>query len=365
MQSDRFRPLLASRGPYGSVYFDDSHDTADAAAQLDIKWRHLRTQLEEQGADPAITDRLEAAIRRSDPAVGKSGRAVVAGPDGVMLNEHLIGPTPAPVVRVSNLPYIVPVVEHGLEDPAYLVVAVDHTGGDLALHHYGRMRKETVDGGGYPVHKAHRAETPGFGDPQPRTEEARRKNVQAVADRVTALVDDSGPEVVFVVGEVQSRNDFIDSVPERVADRAVELGVGARTSIDDDALREAISTEFQLRRRNVIDDAAERFQAELGRGSGLATEGLAGVTAALRAAAVDTLIIGDMGDVTVVAGDELATVSPNADVLSQLGEPPTQVLRADEALPMVAVSIGAKLVPAEDRVTPTEGVGALLRFPVG
>ena len=111
-----------------------------------------------------------------------------------------------------------------------------------------------------------------------------------------------------------------------------------------------------------IDEAAQRFQAEIGRDSGLASEGLAGVTAALRAGAVDTLIIGDIGDATVVAGEDLATVAPNPNVLSELGTAPTQVLRADEALPMLAVSTGASLVRTDERVAPADGVGAVLRY---
>jgi hypothetical protein len=50
------------------------------------------------------------------------------------------------------------------------------------------------------------------------------------------------------------------------------------------------------------------------------------------------LIIGGMGDATVVTGDDFATVSPSAELLSQWGESPNQVLRADEALPMVGFS---------------------------
>jgi peptide chain release factor subunit 1 len=54
MQADRFRQLMNSKGPYASVYFDDSHDTEDAETQLDIKLRDLRALLEEQGAEPAV-----------------------------------------------------------------------------------------------------------------------------------------------------------------------------------------------------------------------------------------------------------------------------------------------------------------------
>ena len=362
MQSERFRSLLTSHGPFGSVYFEDSHNTEDAEAQIELKWRALREQLEQQGADPALTESIGQAIADTRPAVGTGGRAVVASTDGVLVNEHLIRPA-GPVVRVSPLPYIVPVVEHGSEEPSYLVVAVDHEGGDITVHRDGTVISDRVDGEGYPVHKASRAETPGYGDAQRLAEAARRQNIRAVADRVTSLVDDQSPEVVFVIGEVRSRADFASELPERVQSRIVELQVGARDSgFDDKKVRHEIDQEFQRRRLAAIDHAAQQFQAGIGSGSGLATEGLAGVTAALRAGAVETLIIGDIGDATVVAGDDLTTVAPNENVLSELGTAPTQVLRADEALPMAAVSTGAALIRTDERIAPADGVGAVLRF---
>ena len=362
MQPERFRPLLKSHGPFGSVYFEDSHDTADARAQLELKWRDLREELERQGAEPALTKSIERAVVESRPSIGRGGRAVVASADGVLIDERLIRAN-GPEVRVSPLPYIVPVVEHGEEQPAYLVVAVDHAGGDIALHREGRVVSDTVEGEGYPVHKASGAETPGYGDPQRAAEGARHQNIRAVAHRVTSLVDDEAPEVVFVIGEVRSRADFVKDLPERVASRVVELHVGARHGgFDDDQLHHEIDQEFQRRRVAAIDQAAQQFQA--GRGSGLATEGLGGVTAALRAGAVETLIIGDVADATVVAGDDLATVAPNANVLSELGTAPTHVVRADEALPMLAVSTGAALLRTDERIAPADGVGAVLRFPL-
>src|SRR4051812_2771595 len=153
MQPERFRPLLTSHGPFGSVYFEDSHDTEDAHAQIELKWRALREQLERQGAGRALTESIGHAIEDLQPAVGRGGRAVVASTDGVLVNEHLIRPA-GPVVRVSPLPYIVPVVEHGAEHATYLVVAVDHQGGDITVHRDGTVTSEKVDGKGYPVHTA-------------------------------------------------------------------------------------------------------------------------------------------------------------------------------------------------------------------
>jgi hypothetical protein len=363
MDSERFRQLLTAKGPFASIYYDDSHDTEDAAAQLDARWRDMRKHLEQQSVDEALISTLEQAVVGARPPVGRSGRGVIAGADGVAINEHLIRPPEATTIRVSELPYIVPLVEHAVVHRTYVLAAVDHAGGDITLHQGRSERSETVDGGGYPVHKAKGAETPGYGDPQPRTEEQTRKNIRAVAERLTSVVDETGAEVVFVRGEVRSRADLVAELPERVANRVVELDIGARNSVvDEGELSQAIHTEFQLRRLAAIDDAAQRFQAETGRQSGLAAEGLGAVCAALRDGAVDTLIIGDIGDATVVAGDDLALIAQNADVLSELGAAPSRTLRADEALPMVAVAMDASLVRIDERLEPADGIAAVLRY---
>jgi peptide chain release factor subunit 1 len=349
MDSERLRPLLTAPGPFASVYFEDSHDTQDADAQLELRWRGLREQLEELGADESVTADMERAVLGVRPPVGRSGRGVVAGADGVVLNEHLIRPTAAPIVRLSKLPYVIPIVEHGFEDLNYLLVAVDHTGADLTIRSGGKVRSESVE-----------AED---GDPQLRNEEAASKNLRAVADRVETLLGDSGAEAVFVVGEVRSRSDFLATLPHQVRALVVELQVGARHSgHDGDEVQNAIEAVLLKRRLAVIDDAAQRFAAEVGRQSGLAAEGLGPVCSGLRQGAVDTLIIGDIGEDTVVADEELTTLAPTAEVLSEQGAAPARTLRADEALPMFAVSVGASLVRTDERIAPADGVGAVLRY---
>lgn len=363
MNSDRFRQLLDAPGPFASVYFDDSHDTHDAEAQLELKWRALREQLEEQGADQAITDEIGRAVMDLRAPVGRSGRAVVASADGVVLNEHLLRPTAETVVRVSDLPYIVPIVELGVPHPTYVLAVVDHTGADLTTHIGGALHSETVDGGGHPVHKAAGAETAGHGDPQLRTEESARKNMRAVADRVSELVDHNDIDTIFVVGEVRSRSDLMATLPERLRDRAVPLQAGARHSgADFDDIQRAIEAESAKRRLSVIDSTAERFTAEVGRQSGLAAQGLGAVCSALRQGAVDTMIIGEIDDATVVADEGLTAVAPNADVLSEQGAAPAKTLRADEALPLLAISVGASLVRTDERIDPADGIGAVLRY---
>jgi peptide chain release factor subunit 1 len=110
-----------------------------------------------------------------------------------------------------------------------------------------------------------------------------------------------------------------------------------------------------------MDTAAARFTAELGRHSGLATEGLAAVCAALGQGIIDTMIIGDVDAATVVADEAMTTVAATAAALSQQNIAPAKTLRADEALPLLAISRGATVVHTDERITPADGIGAILR----
>jgi peptide chain release factor subunit 1 len=335
MDSERLRPLLTARGPFASVYFEDSHDTPDAEAQLELRWRAIREQLEELGAAEAVTNEMERAVLDARPPVGRSGRGVVAGADGVVLNEHLIRPPETPVVRLSKFPYVVPII--------------DHTGADVTIHNGSRQHTETV--------------ASQDAVQQLPSEEDARKNFRAVADHLEHLLGQHGPEAVFVIGDKRSRSEFLGTLPSQVQSLAVDLEVGARDGGHDaDDVQEAIRTHMLKLRLAAIDDAAQRFTAEIGRQSGLAAEGLGPVCSGLRQGAVDTLIIGDIGEETVVADEDLTSFAPTAEVLSEQGAAPAQTLRADEALPMFAVSVGAALVRTDERIAPADGVGAVLRY---
>ena len=284
----------------------------------------LREQLEELGAEKSVTAAMERAVLDRRPPVGRSGRGVVASADGVVLNEHLIRPTPAPIVRLSKLPYVIPIIEHGSEDTNYLLVAVDHTGADITIHVGDKERTETVDGGGYPVHKASGAETAGRGDPQQRTDEAARKTFVR-SPRESKSSSATTDRRRFSSSAKSGRARICSPLPDQVKALAVELEVGARHSgQDSERLHEAIEAELLKLRLAAIDEAARRFSAEVGRESGLAAEGLGPVCSGLRQGAVDTLIIGDIGEETVVADEDLTTLAPNADVLSEQGAAPAR-----------------------------------------
>ncbi len=190
MHSERFQNLLTYMGLDGTVYFDDSHRHRGCGHHDRAEMAGLRTELERQGAGHELLRRLELAVTEQRPAVGRGSRVVVANADGVLVDQHLSEGEGTLHARVSELPYIVPALEAGADGAGYLVVVVDHAGADIELHR-GEDEKETaiattVEGAGFPVHKAGRADTPGYGDPQQRTEENRSRNIRAVADKVTA-----------------------------------------------------------------------------------------------------------------------------------------------------------------------------------
>jgi len=197
--------------------------------------------------------------------------------------------------------------------------AVDHLGADITTHQGDTVSSHTVDGGGYPVHKPATAGWNGYGDQQHSAEEAVRMNVRAVADRLTELVDQTGANVVFVCGGVRSRTDVVSALPGRVKDRVTQLHAGARGHrVREDETRDVVDEEFERRSQTTAGDIASRFEAEIKRHSGLAVEGLEAVCAELREGAVETLIVAELADATVVTGEGRTTIAPDADALSDL-----------------------------------------------
>ncbi|BDE11275.1 MULTISPECIES: baeRF2 domain-containing protein [Mycobacterium] len=333
MHAVRFRELLESSGPFVSVYYEESVGLGNGAGaiQLDHRWQGLRERLERLGADKSMTDAIKRAVLRwNRPAIRRGGRAVVVGPEGVLFNEVLLRPTDSTVVRVSELPYIVPILAHGLENPNYLLAMVDATGADISAYLGGELHSESVDGA-----------------------------LGRVAARLTKLLDETLAGTTFVAGTTEARANLMAALPTSVCGQVVSLPICApRGEYDFDELKWAAEAWFLDRQLSAVDDAVVRFDAEAGRRSGRAVQGLGAVCSALRQGTIDTLIVGDIGDAVVVADEGMTTVAPRGDD-RELGS--GRVMRADEALPLFAISAGASLVRTDERIAPTDGIAAVLR----
>ena len=330
MDSGRFRELLSAPGPFASVYFEDSGDDGDPSPGLALKWRVLREELQLQGANETIIAAIEHAVLQLRLPIGRGGRAVIAGATGVLVNEYLLRPTARPVVRVSELPYIVPVLEYGVTQSDYLLVVADRSGA-LITSHFDATRLSVA--------------------------------IEAdVADRISELAHDTPLRAVFLVGDGESRSSLLAALPDSIRKRVTSLPIAVRRGgYDFEEIQRAIDSTLLSQRRSAMDTAAARFTDEVDRRSGLAVEGLSAVCAALRQGTVDTMIIGEIGDATVVADEGMTTVAPSADVLFEQGAAAAKTLHADEALPLLAISGGASVVRTDERIAPADGIGAILR----
>ncbi|AXB42046.1 hypothetical protein [Amycolatopsis albispora] len=363
MDTTTLRELTEAGGPFVSVYFEDSHDTEDAAKQLELKRRDIREQLAGKGAGDDTIEAVDRAIRDGRPPVGRSGRAVLAARDQVLVDEGLAEPPGATEVRFSELPYLLPLVAHSAIGTPYLVVIADRTGADLtAVDAKGRRQSvERVDGEDHPVHKV-RGGAEAHRDIQARVEENVHRNLEQVAERTAKLAAELGAELIVLAGEVQARRELRELLPKPAKEIATEVTAGARAdAATPGQLDTAIGELLAGRRLARLDRVAERFRAELGRAPGLAVSGLEGVTTALREGNVETLLVTEPGDATVAVGEAAAQVAVDKGELAAFGVGTSTERRADEALPVAAVSVGAGIVVFDERLDLAEGFGAILR----
>ncbi|GAS93605.1 uncharacterized protein RMCC_0571 [Mycolicibacterium canariasense] len=364
MTDNALHAITKARGPFVSLLVDDSHETHDAAQQAHARWTVIARELEDNAVSADVIATLQRAVVRSLPAAGRKGRLIIAGPDGVLLDEQLATVPVATILRVSSYPYLLPVLAVSAAHRPYVFVSVDHLGADLAVHGHHGTRTETVEGPGFPVHKPAAAGWHGYGDVEHSAEEAVRMNIRFVAEQVTAAVDGCDAAIVFVCGEVRARTELISALPARVGTLAVPLPGGAQgRRTTEREVAERVAAEFARLEQERVADAVARYEAETARRSGLAVQGLPDVCAALSDGAVETLMVGPLGSATVVTGHDLGIIAPDADSLSEFGEAPVGVAPADEALPFLAVLSGASVVRVPDGPSLTDGVGALLRYP--
>jgi hypothetical protein len=365
------RDLTEKPGPFATVYLDASHDTDDSARALTLRWAEARSGLAGQGADGATLDALAAAVDEGAPPTGRAGRVLVARGGEVLLDRTLPEPPARPSSVWGPLPDLLPVLVEQPEPATAVVVRVDETGGEILVAGSGSgpgpAPVEDVAGGEYPVHKVRSGGWSHLAM-QERVEESWRRNTAQVAERVDRRVSGTGASVLVVAGDPRSRSRLIDALGERSASIAVQIERGSGDEDLGAAVAEAVRDVVTDRRRAVL----ERYDQAAGRPDGLAVQGIGPVLAALRAEAVDTLLIdaGVTRDTTVWIADAPAQVGEAQEDLRATGTDPRDRVPVDAALLRAAAGTGAAFVAIGGGRTGLvghpldDGVGALLRYPL-
>jgi hypothetical protein len=362
------RGALRAPGPFASVYLEVSHDTENAAHEVELRWRGMRDDLVAQGADGATLTALDEAMLAAPAPVGRAGRALIAAGGEVRLDVSLAAPPDPPVVRHSPLPHLMPLIEKAEPAIPHLVAFIDRAGADLRAYHGGGDITATpaVRGEEHPLH---RTGIGGWCEPQVRrrVDETTRHDAGEVAREIDDFAHEMGAELIVLAGEVQGRTVVHHLLPESSQEIAVEVATGGLApGADDDAVEREARDLLAVRAATEDRCLVERFDDELGSGRGRGVHGLAPVTAALREGKVSALLVTDpaVGDRTMWTAD-LAELAVVAQHLRAQGVSDPAGRRADEVLPVAAAAIGAEALVVRDGVPePLEdGVGALLRYP--
>jgi len=343
-------------GPFAAAYFDCSHDTGDADRQIDLRWRGVRERLEQQGAAQSDLEAIDQAVAAAPAAAGRAGHGLVAAHGEVQIDQRLAKPPISPVARASHRPYLLPLVTLVPRSVPYVVVVVDRKGAEIHVVSHSEQT-HTVSGRKHPIHKIrgggwaqHRI--------QNRVEQVIRQNMEHVARVLAHFVDDVNAQLLVVAGEVQARAELARDLPARCLQIAMETEAGRRTEGWD---TEALDREIE---RLVAECAAKDVAAgiESRRGLKLETQGWTDTMEALRMANADALLLSEAtfhAERPVWVGPESHLVAARERDLKYLGFRDALRLRADEALPVAAIAVGADVLVTADQLA--DGIGVLLR----
>ncbi|MGB2572488.1 Vms1/Ankzf1 family peptidyl-tRNA hydrolase [Micromonospora citrea] len=361
MQLSFLRPLYDRPGPWCSVYLDASRDTHDAHPQVDLRWRALKGQLLEQGADAESIDAIERVVRGHDPMPGDYGIAVFATRGHVVLTEYLTAPPLKDLAVWSNLPHTMPLVAQRGEQIAWVRVLADRRGADaMAVSAGGVPRRAHVQG--RESWQLRRVQPGGWSQSryQRAAMEAWHHNAGDAAAATVELAEKVGADVLVVAGDVRATGMIAAQLPERWQDMVVRTDAGSRNVAADHTLMDDLTVQ------TIAEVAEQRVAAALDR-FGMQEDvgaGLDAVVAALQRNQVDTMLIVDdpSANGQLWIGPEPTDIATEPGQLAAVRDP--QQARADAALVRALVGTDAELTVLGPDEAPdlTDGVGAVLRY---
>ncbi|KAF4406517.1 MULTISPECIES: Vms1/Ankzf1 family peptidyl-tRNA hydrolase [Streptomyces] len=380
-------PLVERPGPWASVYFDTTRASQSAAAEQDLAAREACDELSRQGADAhtcgAVYDVLRELPRtgaRGQAGPGAPGQALFATEGEVVLSVPLGEALESgPEVTWSPLPHLSPLLEHHGENPSCLVAYIDRTGADFELRDdLGRASAGTRQGTQWPMHRTSSADW-GERHWQLSVENTWEHNAGEIADALRECWEESGAEMILLVGDARERRAVHDRLPEPLRSRAAEAehsgrARGARTGLLDDEVARARADRV----REHLAEALDHFRAGRAQAAGSnvvhdAAEGVPALVEAAREHRIASLILRDDGPDLhreVWVGREPDQIAVRRSDIQYLGDTEPIPARADDALLRAAVATGAEALTVHrpedvDGDLPAGGLGALLRWPAG
>jgi hypothetical protein len=360
-------PLYEHPGPWASVYVDTSRHTESTPHERFLTAQSLHRELAEQGADDSTCQAVRAAVEDLAHSPEPHGRALFARAGEVILDPPLAAPPQGSSALWAALPHTAPLLELANEEPVCVVAYIDRKGAEFELRGaLGSREAGSVTGKQHPLHRTSSADW-SVRHFQLRVENTWEHNAAEIADALAVCQEETGADLVVLVGDDRERRSVHERLPRRLRDRVAEAthGVGSRL-LDEDV--ERIRADHVRQRAN---EELERFLAARvpdDEGRAGAVEGVPAVVEAAREHRIDELLICPDGPDTrreVWIGEDPDQVAVRRNELKVLGEQHAWPARADDALVRSVVETGAAAVSvtaAQSGDVPVGGVGALLRW---
>lgn len=348
------------RGPFASLYLDTRADFEEAPKQIELRWRGLRAQLENDGAPGSVLSRLDEAVEGAHRE--GDGFVAVANEDKVLLRRHLATPV-ADAAHWGPGAHLVPLLEWHQDNPPYAVVLVDRTGAELEVTSAWRPEYTTqVEGDEWPVRRIN----PGGWSQRRYQERAANlweQNAKDVAAAVEKIAADDDLELVIVSGDVRAVSLLRENLSESFSPALYTLEGTQAHSVDE--ISEEINKAVAAHSAQTTEAVLEKFREERGQ-QDRAVEGAGRTARALSEARVETLILAGPGDKSVftVAQDPTQVATDRQALLDlNLGEVAEASLVDAFIRSAIAGGSAVRVVPSlSGEHGPLDGVGAILRY---
>lgn len=375
MKLKHLKSLLESKEPLTTVCLNVT-PTEGFEGDVGNRWKGLRRQLEEEGADWESIEVIETRLLSQAHLGGSHGRYIAVA-KGELICDYLVARPPAQdVARYEKDPLLLPAVRASDDTVRYLLVQVDHQGANLLLsgsdqHNPGGVLAH-VEGDHDVLHKINGG---GWSHSrfQSRVEDSLERNAEVVAKEVDRITVESAPELILLSGDIRSVALVCKSLGHDAKKLVVEIPGGPRAEgVNEEAFAHHIHKaleDFRAKRRNVT---AERAQEALGRNRG-AVVGLNHLLEVLRRGQVkelifnesDTQVLEQRDDWKVWVGPKALDIAQDPQELEALGIAKSELreVPVKEAVLKAALAQDAEFSFVDfEKVKLEDGMGALLRW---
>ncbi|WP_033319298.1 hypothetical protein [Streptomyces yerevanensis] len=356
-------PLYSRPGPWASVHLDTSRDIDEPDKAIDLRWRHLRDTLRDQGTDAATVSILDAAVGTGCDLPGRHGQALFAAHGQLVLVADLPDPPVRDTARFDDLPDTLPLAVQRAPDIPYLAVALTRG----VSEGKGEYVSVVAESGRWPVSRV--APGPRLSrlvpvEDWPRTAPRIAQELDELAGRhraglVVLRRDEGDPWLSGVL---------VNRMPIHLQNRVTVVESGPGTAADTAPGRPLLETEVArtLDGRLSAPDRLQldTFLAQRARHR-QKSEGVTAAVTALQRGRARALLLTRSPRLPerLWVGAEPSQLALSAEELEAFGVKSVRDRPADAALLYATARTGAELIVVDsDRVPLTDGVGVLLRY---